>query len=130
MIGLGLAPLGAGLAPWLLSRLAEKALPVARTLLEDPLGTLGRVGDVLVWLGSGGTRVDPAPYAAASHSAQMSARNVSPRGASSVSRAPGADPYQPTAEAETRAGASAPSARTARASARVGVIRDHSSVLL
>jgi len=53
---LGAVPLTGRLATWLLAQLAGRVRPYLQRFLQDPGGSLGRIGDVLVWNGAQGSR--------------------------------------------------------------------------
>jgi len=57
LLMLGAIPLARQIGPWLLFQLAAKAKPYAEKFLQDPSGSIARVGDVLVWNGEKGRQV-------------------------------------------------------------------------
>lgn len=54
---LGPIPLSGQLATWIMTELFRKGLPHVQTFLQDPGGTLSRLGDLLVWNGPKGRQV-------------------------------------------------------------------------
>lgn len=56
-VPLGLVPLSGRLANWLMIEVLRRGLPLAQRFIEDPGGTLSRLGDLVVWNGPKGRHV-------------------------------------------------------------------------
>ncbi|WP_020471373.1 hypothetical protein [Zavarzinella formosa] len=57
LLSLGLVPAVRSLGAWAVTQIAAHAAPRAEAFLADPAGSVSRLGDLLVWEGTGGRRV-------------------------------------------------------------------------